>query len=373
VLVLASCLRTGAVAAEPVDFARGSERGALVWLRGIGLHGPARPDQRLLGAQVRVFAEDGAGGLMSPRWVLHGEGELWHARRDESWQWLEPALSDRGWSGPRPRRRSRSAATAALDWAYVQGRGAGLEYSVGRQPISRGLGRLWSVLDLHVPFLATDIERLYKPGVDAVLLDYSLGGALTSQSLVSLRHEPGQGRSSHWQQGISWQHPQGRGQAWFAGRSGQRLVGLGFQRLDWLGGGDWYSELLLHRDEHAAAPDRGHRWLVGAQYRLGPKHLLNVEYLRQSQPEARALPMLGSGTRYLAAAINWEIHPLVTFDAIVLRNGTDGGMQGLLSTRWQAREDIELRVIFSAPLHGAASSEYRQAGRALQLSLLKYF
>ncbi|QPF73607.1 hypothetical protein G8A07_12190 [Roseateles sp. DAIF2] len=363
----------GAQPADPTGEASGIETGALLWLRGLQLSGEPVPGQRLANAQLRLQAESGAGELRSPRWVAHLEGGLWRSRRPEGWAWLEPAASERGWQTPRPRRRAREAASLQLDWAYLEGRDAHWQYSLGRQPISRGLGRLWSVLDLHAPFQPTDLERLYKPGVDALWLERQLGPGLASQSLISLRREaPDAGRSAHWQQGLAWQGEQALGQLWLAGRSGQRLLGLGAQRLDWLGG-DWYAELLLHRDDRAAGADWQRRLLLGAQYRLAPRRVLGVELLQQSEPAARALPRLGGGRHYLAGTLGWELHPLLQLDLLLLRNGSDASAQGLAALKWQAREALELRASWSAPLAGGPGSEYRRQGRVLQLSLLLHY
>lgn len=360
------------------ELRHGPEFGAVAWIRGIGTMRPGPPDQRLANVQVRFHAEGGEGSFERPGWALHVEASQWRSNRRQDWGWLEVNRVERGWQGPGARVRGRNATTLDADWAYLRGRRGGWEYTAGRQPISRGIGKLWSVLDLHSPFLPTDVERLYKPGVDAIQLEGRLTDNLSSVSLVSLRREPGEpgesGATAHWQQGIGWQRQRGQFQAWVASRGGVRLLGMGVQRLDWFGG-DWYAEVLWHYGARNAAAGKewGRRGLLGFQYRLSQKLVLGAEALHQSQPAVSVLPALGRGRNYGALALNWEVHPLVQVDIIALRNLGEDSAQGLVSAKWQARSNVEYRATLSAPLGGATTSEYRQLGRAVQLSVLFHY
>lgn len=357
------------------DLRHGPDFGAVAWIRGVGAMSPGRADQYLGNVQVRLHAEGGEGSFERPGWTVHVEASQWRSSRHQDWEWLEANRVERRWQGPGTRIRGRNATTLDADWAYLRGRRGGWEYTVGRQPISRGIGKLWSVLDLHSPFLPTDVERLYKPGVDAMLLEGRLTDNLSSVSLVSLRREPGEaGVSTHWQQGIGWQDQWGQFQAWVARRGGVGLLGLGLQRLDWFGG-DWYAEVLWHHGGRNGAEDKAGGWrgLLGLQYRLSPKLVLGAEVLHQSKPVASGLPVLGEGRNYAALALNWEVHPLVQIDAITLRNLGDDSAQGLVSARWQARSSVEYRATISVPLGGAATTEYRRLGRAVQLSVLFHY
>ncbi|MCV2423440.1 hypothetical protein [Paucibacter sp. DJ2R-2] len=363
------------------------DRGALLWLRAMQLRpepeGGAAPRQHLLNAQLRLHAQHGAGSPAEPRWTLHLDAEHWQARQREDWAWLRPAEDVRALGSPRARLSPQRASRLQLDWAYLSARQAGWQYSLGRQPISRGLGRLWSVLDLHAPFQPLDLERLYKPGVDALLFDQELSPGWTSQSLLSVRRETAPGASAdlapapegrlrwHVQQGLAWSRASDLGQLWLARRSGLTLLGLGAQRLD-LAGGDWYVELLGHRDSSQPAPRWQHRALLGAQYRLRPGWMLNLEALRQSAPATPGLPQLGRSRHYLAGALSWEAHPLLQLDLLSLNNRSDASGQLLLGLKWQLREAMELRAHWSLPVSGERGSEFRTLGRALQLSLLMH-
>lgn len=359
-----------------------SERGALLWLRAMQL----RPElgvlpterQHLLNAQLRLHAQGGAGSAAQPRWTLHLDAEHWQAEKREDWAWLRPSPDVRALGSPRARLGARHASRVQLDWAYLSARQAGWQASLGRQPISRGLGRIWSVLDLHAPFQPLDLERLYKPGIDALLFEQSLSEGWSSQSLISLHREPTPDGSSaakqrewHVQQGLAWSRSSDLGQLWLARRGGRTVIGLGAQRLD-LAGGDWYLELLAHRGGAASAPGWQQRALLGSQYRLRPGWLLNLELLRQSAPQSPGLPALGRGRHYLAAALSWEAHPLLQVDLMGLHQREDASGQLLLGLKWQVREAMELRAHWSRPLSGEAGSEFRQLGQALQLSLLMH-
>ncbi len=72
--------------------------------------------------------------------------------------------------------------TAELDrlaWTYHSG---ALDISIGRQPVNLASCLLFTPHDLFAPFSPLDFFRAYKPGVDAVRIDYawSLSGALSS-------------------------------------------------------------------------------------------------------------------------------------------------------------------------------------------------
>ena len=57
-----------------------------------------------------------------------------------------------------------------IDRAWLRLGFAGWEAVAGRQPISFGAGRIWQPTDLFAAFSPLDLDREYKPGVDAMLV-----------------------------------------------------------------------------------------------------------------------------------------------------------------------------------------------------------
>ncbi len=78
---------------------------------------------------------------------------------------------------------------AAFDRLYFQTRLGPVDVLVGRQPISFGVGFIWQPADLLAPFSPLDIDKEFKPGVDAVRLNFNLG-AFTELALVGVAGAP---------------------------------------------------------------------------------------------------------------------------------------------------------------------------------------
>ncbi len=79
--------------------------------------------------------------------------------------------------------------STALDRLYFQTRLGPVDILVGRQPISFGVGFIWQPADLLAPFSPLDIDKEFKPGVDAVRLNFNLG-AFTELALVGVAGAP---------------------------------------------------------------------------------------------------------------------------------------------------------------------------------------
>ncbi|MBU1241856.1 hypothetical protein KKD52_17315 [Myxococcota bacterium] len=78
---------------------------------------------------------------------------------------------------------------AALDRLYFQTRLGPVDILVGRQPVSFGVGFIWQPADLLAPFSPLDIDKEFKPGVDAVRLNFNLG-SFTELALVGVAGAP---------------------------------------------------------------------------------------------------------------------------------------------------------------------------------------
>ena len=61
-----------------------------------------------------------------------------------------------------------------VDRAYVKVRVWKLDIQLGRQPVSLGVGRIWQPADLVATFSFLELDKEYKPGVDALRVDWSL-------------------------------------------------------------------------------------------------------------------------------------------------------------------------------------------------------
>jgi hypothetical protein len=62
----------------------------------------------------------------------------------------------------------------STDWLFAELRVLELTLTIGRQPVSFGRGSLFRTNDLVSTFSLTEVDRMFKPGADAVRLDWSL-------------------------------------------------------------------------------------------------------------------------------------------------------------------------------------------------------
>lgn len=163
----------------------------------IGLYLPRHPPELL----ALLGATDNYGGLGVSDVRLRLEGA-----HDERWKWqlhfrsqaqvssIPNALSVLGTGGfARPPRwlplQTTTPDSARFQWNHELDRlsasvrlGAA-ELVVGRQAISFGAGFLWQPADLVATFSPLELDREYKPGVDALRLNLALG-AFTELALV---------------------------------------------------------------------------------------------------------------------------------------------------------------------------------------------
>lgn len=60
------------------------------------------------------------------------------------------------------------------DWLFAEWRRKSVTITVGRQPVTMGRGAVWHTNDLVSTFALTEVNKQFKPGADAVRLDWSL-------------------------------------------------------------------------------------------------------------------------------------------------------------------------------------------------------
>ncbi|MCP3018382.1 hypothetical protein [Cupriavidus basilensis] len=325
------------------------------------------------------------------RWVAHLNMEDVRASQAAALQSLVDgqAHADRLRGLALRERGDRSQQTAGMDWMYAQGNFASGRYTVGRQPISPSLTRLWAPADTYAPFLPGDVERLYKPGVDAARLDYYLSDRLNSVSIVSLDQDAKSGTQAKWLQRLEFNGEATKSFAYVGQRRNCDLLAAG-HLVTGLAGADWYGEALVFRRNGDAARgctnqdgdttrNWGHRAVLGSSVKLAANTVGTVEYLHQTPISRFAdLPWMGTGRQYLGTSVSYQAHPLVHLDALWFANLSDRGQQLTLAARYTPQRNVVLRANLAAPLtgtgrrHGVAS-EYWRMGRVFQLGLDWYF
>ncbi|MFO7564512.1 MAG: hypothetical protein R6X02_17840, partial [Enhygromyxa sp.] len=221
---------------------------------------------------------------------------------------------------------------------------------IGRFPITYSVTGMFTTNDFFAPFSATAVNRIYKPGVDAIRLSTGIGPTASVDVVGALGYDPQSDRPS-------WAHT-----AVFARAA---IVGAGFEwaalggkvSQRWVAGGSVQGDagpLNLRAEFHVGFPDaegdgrdQSDRPIYG-RVAAGPSMMfawqnamISAEYLFASDGAAtpsgyveRALagytddqPYLGR--HYVAAAYAMEIIPILRGSVTGLVNASDGsGLAG---------------------------------------------
>ncbi len=222
------------------------------------------------------------------------------------------------------------------------------DFTVGRQRIAWGTGRIWNPTDLFNPLNPAVVSKIEKDGVDAALMKIPFGN-FTDLSLV---YNP----QRHW----------GTNNGGFRFRTNYRefdfsAMGGYFDRRVVLGG-DFAGNLLDAgvRGEGivsgASGNFRSHfvKFILGADNQFTSKFYGMVEYHfngeGQSDPKAYEVMRLASGEilnlarSYLAISSSYLIHPLVTTTATITSNLTDGSKFLVLLATYSAADNSEISL-----------------------------
>lgn len=367
-----------------------SRWGGVAQWRSIELRPGAQPSARVHEAVLRLTYEHAFEA--GPSLTAHAQWQRLHASSASIQQQLRQAASvaDRALRLTSQQVDGSGEQTFGFDWLYLQGNWKHGRYAVGRQPINLAIGRLWSPTDLFAPFLPNDLERLYKPGVDAAQLAFFASEGLELTLIASGERRDGASTRLNWQQRVDLQAPWGKAFALVGRRDAQQLLGMGGQ-VNNLGGNDVYAELLWHRGPLAlpgsVGARGGTRALIGASRKLAADTVGNLEFFHQSRGTANPmeydaftqraagidLPSIGVGRYYAGASVTAQPHPLVGLNLLLLANLDDHSTAATAAIEYTPLPDLKLRATLTAPLGGRGASEYRRAGQSVQLGLQWFF
>jgi opacity protein-like surface antigen len=230
---------------------------------------------------------------------------------------------------------------------------------LGRQRIAWGSGRLWNPTDILNPYNPTQLEREERLGVDALLLEASLGAlsrlsAVYAPPVESLRAST----AAHLRGNFT-----GTDVALMIGEfHGDRVAGLDL--IGRLGDAGLYTELAFTRPETG---DDYTRAVAGAEYAFANTLTVGAELYyngRGTTERARydfarvfAGEIQNVARRYVGAHLKYEFTPLLRTDNVLILNRDDASrffapsLVYSLATNW----DVALGVQFFG---GDADSEY---------------
>ena len=221
--------------------------------------------------------------------------------------------------------RDNLVARHGLYRATVSWSGPSFDLKVGRQRIALGTGQFWSPLDLLNPIDPTRLERDFRTGVDAVLLERKLGALARFDGVYS----PATVRTKSSVAGYVHGNARGTDYSLLAGTiRGDAAIGADFARA--IGGLGIRGEATFTRP--TVGPRYG-RALLGSDYGFPNTLNLTAELYYNGQgasDPARydfaallAGRMLNVGRYYGAIAASYELTPLVKIADYVVLNIND--------------------------------------------------
>nr|WP_194710040.1 hypothetical protein [Pseudoalteromonas sp. S16_S37] len=275
-----------------------------------------------------------------------------------------------------------------VDWAYWQHALNKANITVGRQPVTLGLGRLFSPLDPLGAFNVFDLDRLYKSGVDAIKLDYFVSDTLQTQSILTVN----QNDKLQGLQTIKGNLEQGVWLLTAAIREEQHYISASLQRYQaWLDA-DVYGE-LLYGDLTSSAKaqfttSEQKRALLGMSTKVGANGSLTFEWLYQSlaagvqtdytlwqqrYAHSQITPM-GLAKRYMALSYSNEWRDLTRYELLTMHNLVDNHSTLSAVVTHSASDNLQLRLALAwTPKQGTRNSEFEQFADLLQLGIRYYF
>jgi hypothetical protein len=237
----------------------------------------------------------------------------------------------------------------------------GIDITLGRQRIAWGSGRIWNPTDLFNPLNPAVISKIEKDGVDAMLVKASFGN-FTDLSIVC--------------------NPQ---RGWDGFNSGFRfrtnMEGFDFSAM----GGRFDERGVVGMDVAGSLLDAGIRaegiyswdptnrdgaftsWILGTDYQFTADAYAMIEYhwngegssdrSRYDLQRFVSGDILSLGQEYVAAQASYLVHPLVTLNAMTMRNLNDGSGFVNASVQYSASDEIAVVVGIQA-FDGSSGSEY---------------
>ncbi|BBN83580.1 hypothetical protein PA25_35650 [Pseudoalteromonas sp. A25] len=285
-------------------------------------------------------------------------------------------------------RHDRQLWYAQVDWAYWQRAFNNASITVGRQPVTVGLGRLFSPLDPLGAFNVFDLDRLYKSGVDAIKLDYFVSDTMQTQSILTVN----QNDKLQGLQTIKGNLEQGVWLLSAAIREEQHYISASLQRYQaWLDA-DVYGE-LLYGDLTSSAQaqfttSQQKRALLGMSTKVGANGSLTFEFLYQSlaadeQTDYRLwqqryahsqITPMGLAKRYMALSYSNEWRDLTRYELLAMHNLVDSHSTLSAVVTHSASDNLQLRLALAwTPKQGIRNSEFEQFADLLQLGIRYYF
>jgi hypothetical protein len=223
-----------------------------------------------------------------------------------------------------------------IAWLYARYHIGSLSLTLGRQPVTLGRGQIWTPEDLIAPFSPLQIDTEFKPGADAVRLDWDASETLSVMLVGAAANDSDSALLSRVEL-----------------RSANLRLGvlLGDVRQDGVGGLDLFVDLGAGTDLHGegtltwvgSAERRPWgrraftRAVVGTTRELSSKLHVTAEAYFNGAGAREAADYVGElssrrlsvgeaynlGRIYAGLAAQWQLHPLLSADLAAIANLQD--------------------------------------------------
>jgi hypothetical protein len=230
------------------------------------------------------------------------------------------------------------------------------DVTVGRQAITWGVNTLWPALDLFAPFPATQIDRDYKPGVDAVRLTVPLGSRAEIDTVGAVLGRAGTRDGSG---GALLRYSAGHADFGLMGGSfhGDTVTGAFLSAS--VGGTVLRGEIAWTRVsdklDHLRRPSF-FRGGIGLERQVSSKVTLTAEVAADgfgdsnvagypailASDRMRRGEVGGLGRWHSGLVANWQFHPLGKLTSLMLVNCNDGSSMWIPWVTWSASSNAEI-------------------------------
>ncbi len=234
-----------------------------------------------------------------------------------------------------------------IDRLYYRQQAGAFDFSIGRQRIAWGSGRIWNPTDLFNPLNPTVFSKIEKDGVDVASLKCTIG----TLSDVILVFNPQRDNASNYGVRVRTNYHE-FDIAGIAGYFDRRIV-AGADVAGNLFDAGVRSEIILSMKEGDPARNFA-KAIVGADCQWTDKFYTLIEYHYNGQGETDPAnyhllklttgEVLNLAVDYLAVSLSYLIHPLVTGTVTATGNLNDGSAYVALSAVYLPSDEISIAL-----------------------------
>ncbi|MCK5640682.1 MAG: hypothetical protein KAJ19_07790, partial [Gammaproteobacteria bacterium] len=286
----------------------------------------------------------------------------------------------------------------AIDRMNVQLAYKRMDITVGRQPINLATTFYFTPNDFFAPFSAQTFYRVYKPGVDALRLEASLG-PLSQLSYIQVL---GYAADSESDTGWSTNPDNNRRSdiARYSTVSGNfewAILGGEVRNLSIIGGslqGELFDWLGLRAEAHRATPDNPgqpayNEVSIGIEHRWENSLDIRLEYFHHGSGASRvsdyavvAPTIVGEssylGNQYTAVGVAYQFTPLFTGQCVAITSWLDDSWLLSFNGIYSLSDESELSVSLGVPIGDAPvgiqmESEFGSYPYSLNVEVRGYF